>query len=159
MQFRRTLRYTSSTRTPTGSSCLQKLFMDENQKFQPINSFLQSNTMFLCHTPSPALFPLHHGIFLTFCLPSRRIPTTKLSPNKYTSPRRRLQRRLFWCGFCADCQPCGNGTYRSEPCTEVYDAVCATCAETCAGGDHFVLSPCTAETDLDCHREYLPSIT
>ncbi|CAM9354016.1 unnamed protein product [Ectocarpus sp. 6 AP-2014] len=51
-----------------------------------------------------------------------------------------------------DCQPCGNGTYRSEPCTEVYDAVCATCAETCAGGDHFVLSPCTAETDLDCHR-------
>ncbi|CBN76475.1 conserved unknown protein [Ectocarpus siliculosus] len=50
-----------------------------------------------------------------------------------------------------DCQPCGNGTYRSEPCTEVYDAVCATCAETCAGGDHFVLSPCTAETGLDCH--------
>ncbi|CAM9278666.1 unnamed protein product [Hapterophycus canaliculatus] len=51
-----------------------------------------------------------------------------------------------------DCQPCGNGTYRSEPCTEVFDAVCTPCTEACTGGDQFVLSPCTAETDLDCHR-------
>lgn len=52
-----------------------------------------------------------------------------------------------------DCQPCGNGTYRSEPCTDDYDAVCALCTEVCPGVDHYVLSPCTAETDLDCHRE------
>ncbi|CAN0148837.1 unnamed protein product [Scytosiphon promiscuus] len=51
-----------------------------------------------------------------------------------------------------DCQPCGNGTYRAEPCTEVFDAVCAPCTETCVGGDQFVLSPCSAESDLDCHR-------
>lgn len=66
---------------------------------------------------------------------------------------------LYCCMRCrsclssADCQPCGNGTYRSEPCTEVYDAGCALCSEACEGGDHFVLSPCTAEADLDCHRE------
>lgn len=52
-----------------------------------------------------------------------------------------------------DCQPCGNGTFRSEPCTDLYDATCTSCAEACLGGDTFALSPCTAETDLDCHRE------
>ncbi|CAM9115801.1 unnamed protein product [Ascophyllum nodosum] len=51
-----------------------------------------------------------------------------------------------------DCQPCGNGTFRSEPCTEIFDAVCMTCAAECPGRDMFILAPCTAETDLDCHR-------
>ncbi|CAN0561874.1 unnamed protein product, partial [Laminaria digitata] len=45
---------------------------------------------------------------------------------------------------------CGNGTFRSEPCTEVYDAVCTPCTEACPGGDQFVMSPCTAEIDLNC---------
>ncbi|CAM9308791.1 unnamed protein product [Discosporangium mesarthrocarpum] len=50
-----------------------------------------------------------------------------------------------------DCQPCSNGTYRSSPCTDVYDALCTNCTVSCQQ-DHFELVQCTIEGDLDCHR-------